>query len=88
MPTYDYYCTECGEEFERMLSISRRREPTEQPCPSSTCDGHVSIKVSVPGFAYDNISSPGHKKATPGWMKDKLKEIKRTQPKATMNIPE
>ena len=45
-------------------------------------------KDKFPYFAYDNISSPGHKKSTPSWMKDKLKEIKRNQPKATMNIPE
>ena len=57
-------------------------------CLTGSCDGEVKMKVGVPGFAYDNISSPGHKKSSPNWMKDKLKEIKRQQPKATMNIPE
>ena len=45
-------------------------------------------KISqVPGltsFAYDNISSPGHTKKPPSWMTDKLKEIKKNQPKSTM----
>ena len=99
MPTYDYKCEKCGNEFERMLPITQRKEPTEIPCPIRIldnnndpqcfdCDGEVKMKVAVPGFAYDNISSPGHKKSSPSWMKDKLKEIKRQQPKATMNIPE
>jgi len=99
MPTYDYKCEKCGHEFEEMLSISRRNEPTKVPCTMRIldanldpqcfdCDGEVKMKVAVPGFAYDNISSPGHKKSSPSWMKDRLKEIKRTQPKATMNIPE
>ena len=51
-------------------------------------NGDIRQVVAAPYFAYDNISSPGHKKSTPSWMKDKLKEIKRNQPKATMNIPE
>jgi hypothetical protein len=44
----------------------------------------------VPGktptaFAYDNIASPGHNKKPPGWITDKLIEIKKQQPKATMS---
>jgi putative FmdB family regulatory protein len=94
MPTYDYKCEKCGHEFEEMLPISRRNEPAEVPCErqlhraAPICDGEVKMKVAAAGFAYDNISSPGHKKSSPSWMKDKLKEIKRQQPKATMNIPE
>ena len=100
MPTYDYKCEKCGHEFEESLPIARRKEPTKIPCSRQIidnnydpqcfdCNGEVVQKIlSAPGFAYDNISSPGHKKSTASWMKDKLKEIKRTQPLATMNIPE
>ena len=97
MPTYDYECIKCGYVFEEDLKIADRKIPTESPCAQQIpqtkhmnfeCGGEVKMKVAVPGFAYDNISSPGHKKSSPSWMKDKLKEIKRTQPKATMNIPE
>ena len=97
MPTYDYKCEKCGHTFYEDLKIADRKIPTESPCAqqipqtkhlSFECGGEVKMKVAVPGFAYDNISSPGHKKSSPSWMKDKLKEIKRTQPKATMNIPE
>ena len=99
MPTYDYRCEKCGYEFEDFLPISKRKEPTEVPCKNQLekastmgrglyrmnyCGGKI---VQVPGrtsFAYDNIASPGHPKKPPEWMSDKLKEIKKNQPKSTM----
>ena len=99
MPTYDYKCEKCGYEFEEFLTISRRNEPTETPCTQNidvqqtehmtfaqVCGGEVKqIIVKASGFAYDNIASPGHAKKPPSWMTDKLKEIKKNQPKATMS---
>ena len=55
---------------------------------TSPCEGKVVRVPAMPGFAYDNISSPGHLKKTPSWMKDKLKTIKKEQPLATMNVPD
>ena len=55
---------------------------------TSPCEGKVVRVPAMPGFAYDNISSPGHLKKTPSWMKDKLKTIKKEQPLATMSIPD
>jgi hypothetical protein len=51
------------------------------------CGGKIDqVPGSTPtAFAYDNISSPGHTKKPPSWMTDKLKEIKKEQPKATMS---
>ena len=87
MPTYDYKCEKCGNEFEEFLPMAKRTEPTETPCPEINCDGKVNqFPGSSPtAFAYDNISSPGHTKKPPSWMTDKLKEIKKNQPKATMS---
>ena len=51
-------------------------------------DGDVSQVIGVPYFAYDNISSQVHLKKTPSWIKDKLKDVKKSQPLATMNIPD
>ena len=100
MPTYDYRCEKCGNEFEDFLSMAKRVEPTKKPCrqqleaPSyisdtlyrmNFCGGTI---VQVPGltsFAYDNIASPGHPKKPPEWMSDKLKEIKKNQAKSTMS---
>ena len=93
MPTYDYRCEKCGNEFEDFLPMAKRAEPTEEPCDKQL---HRAVPVrggkiaQVPGstptaFAYDNIASPGHPKKPPGWMTDKLKEIKKQQAGATMS---
>ena len=88
MPTYDYRCEKCGNEFEDFLPMSKRAEPTEKPCEKqieqTKCGGKISQVVGLTAFAYDNISSPGHAKKPPSWMTDKLKEIKKNQPKSTM----
>ena len=92
MPTYDYHCEKCGHTFEENLKIADREIPTESPCEEQVhraapiCGGEVKkIIVSASGFAYDNIASPGHPKKPPGWMTDKLKEIKKNQVKSTMS---
>ena len=94
MPTYDYRCEKCGNEFEDFLPMSKRAEPTEKPCEkqieqtkhmSIKCGGKISQVPGLTSFAYDNIASPGHPKKPPGWMTDKLKEIKKNQPKSTMS---
>ena len=41
MPTYEYYCTDCGFEFEEFQSIAS--EPITV-CPK--CDGHCERKIS------------------------------------------
>ena len=93
MPTYDYRCEKCGKEFEEFLPMARRAEPTEIPCgeqvhrAAPVCGGKINQAwgSTPPAFAYDNISSPGHPKKPPNWMTDKLKEIKKNQPKSTMS---
>ena len=95
MPTYDYRCEKCGHTFEEILKIADREVPTKLLCTQQTqttkhmsleCGGEVKqIIVRASGFAYDNIASPGHPKKPPGWMKDKLKEIKKNQAKSTMS---
>ena len=93
MPTYDYRCEKCGNEFEDFLPMAKRTEPTEEPCDKQlhraapVCGGKIAqVPGSTPtAFAYDNISSPGHTKKPPSWMTDKLKEIKKEQPKSTMS---
>ena len=91
MPTYDYRCEKCGNEFEDFLPMAKRAEPTEEPCDkqlhraSPVCGGKIAQVPGLAFFAYDNIASPGHPKKPPGWMSDKLKEIKKQQAGATMS---
>ena len=91
MPTYDYRCEKCGQTFEESLKIADREVPIESPCESQLhraapiCGGKVKqIIVKASGFAYDNISSPGHPKKPPGWYTDKIKDMKRNIPGNTL----
>ena len=86
MPTYDYRCDNCGYTFEEFQTIANRKVP-EGKCVECN-NGDIRQVIGTPLFAYDNISSPGHLKKPPRWMKDKLQEVKRTQPGAIMNIPD
>ena len=46
MPTYDYKCSECGHQFERFLSISRRLEPESEECPECKKE---NVKLYITG---------------------------------------
>ena len=88
MPTYVYKCSSCDEEWEESLPYEDRDDPVEKGSVHlNYCDGAVTRIPAMPGFCYDNIPSKGHPKKTPDWMTDKLKEIKKNQPGATMSIP-
>ena len=88
MPTYDYKCEKCGHEFEEMLPISRRNEPTEVSCErqlhraSPICGGEIKIKVVAPGIG-DPLKM-GLKKPD-GRYVEKLKEIKKNHPLGTVS---
>ena len=57
MPTYDYKCTECGDEFEKMRKISERDAPLN--CTNPKCHGVGFAKrvVSAPAVHYDGYKS-------------------------------
>ena len=84
MPTYDYICDSCDNEFEKFLTISRRAEPTKEPC--SKCGALIRIKPATPLFAYDNIKTGSNGKVDRGF-RDRMIDIKNSHPGATMNIP-
>ena len=100
MPMYDYKCKKCGHEFEEMLPISRRDEPTKTPCSIRIldanqdpqcfdCNGEVKMRISAPGFVYDNISgttAKGHRKKPDEAFTDHLKQMKRNYPGSKMNV--
>ena len=88
MPTYDYKCVKCEHEFEEMLSISRRKEPTEVPCErqlhraAPICGGEIKMKAVAPGIG-DPLKL-GLKKPD-GRYVEKLKEIKKNHPLGTVS---
>jgi putative FmdB family regulatory protein len=87
VPTYDYACDKCDNAFEEQHTIANRKVP-EGKCTKCN-DGDVRQVIGLTGFAYDNIKAGNSAKANkpPGWMTDKLKEIKKKQPGATMSVP-
>tara|TARA_Y100000310_G_C20202364_1_gene587517 strand:+ start:219 stop:494 length:276 start_codon:yes stop_codon:yes gene_type:complete len=90
MPTYVYRCNTCEEDWEESFPYEERDKHVGEGCiATSPCDGTIERIPAMPGFAYDNIKAGNSAKAhkPPGWMKDKLKEIKRQQPGATMGLP-
>ena len=46
MPTYDYLCAKCGEEFSRIMSF-REREETKVTCPKCKSDEVEAADVRV-----------------------------------------
>ena len=88
MPTYNYKCEKCEHEFEEMLSISRRKEPTEVPCErqlhraAPICGGEIKMKAVAPGIG-DPLKM-GLKKPD-GRYVEKLKEIKKNHPLGTVS---
>ena len=69
MPTYDYRCDKCGNEFEDFLPMAKRAEPTKSPCEKDVgvdeqvlCGGKIdqvlsSTPIAFAGLAYDNTLS-------------------------------
>ena len=88
MPTYDYKCEKCEHEFEEMLSISRREEPTEVPCErqlhraSPICGGEIKMKAVAPVIG-DPLKMGLVK--PDGQYVEKLKEIKKNHPLGTVS---
>jgi putative FmdB family regulatory protein len=66
MPTYEYRCAECGDEFEK---FGRMSDPPVQPCP--TCGAEAQRKISGgagllfkgSGFYITDYRGEGYKKA-------------------------
>ncbi len=69
MPTYEYRCPECGNEFEK---FGRMSDPPEQECPR--CHAQAQRKISGgaglvfkgSGFYITDYRGEGYKKAAKG----------------------
>lgn len=45
MPTYDYQCSSCNHQFERLLKIADMHLPTTEPCPECNAQGTVTKQI-------------------------------------------
>ena len=82
MPSYDYKCEECNNVTSKILSVAKRKEPEEVPCEE--CGGSVFYAfLEAPKLVSGVGSIIG--KTNDDW-KDKLKEMKKQNPRSTINV--
>ena len=78
MPFYEYYCDKCQHAFDEILTVSKRNEPTKQPCPEcgamEVCKG-----VSETTMGVDATLTPD--KVTGGDWSRLMEKVKKTAPK-------
>tara|TARA_Y100000004_G_scaffold125812_1_gene141546 strand:- start:1283 stop:1534 length:252 start_codon:yes stop_codon:yes gene_type:complete len=81
MPTYDYKCDSCDNEFEEVHRIADRNIPVGKIC--GVCGkGKIEIKIAAPGMA--DAARIGMKKPDAGF-RDRLKEIKKAHRGSNIN---
>ena len=75
MPTYDYQCSKCNFNFDKILKIDDRTIPTQEPCPNCGCNNSVSITLTSPSlmspFRVDGLKQPS------GQFKERVQQIKK-----------
>lgn len=74
MPSYLYKCEACDHEFTKILKISDRDHPLEQPCPEC-----MELKLIRPPVSASFIYNPSGQIKTTDSFNDRLIEIKRTK---------
>lgn len=50
MPFYNYVCSECGNEFQKLKKISEMDDPLKLPCPVCENLNTLSRIIGSPGF--------------------------------------
>tara|TARA_Y100000296_G_scaffold85787_1_gene122858 strand:- start:594 stop:839 length:246 start_codon:yes stop_codon:yes gene_type:complete len=81
MPTYQYKCEKCGDEFEEIHRINEREFPLQTPC--ETCSGILQIVPQMPSMV--SMRDGWRRHTDDGW-KDRLKQIKRNNPGSTLDV--
>lgn len=82
MPTYDYACSACNQQFEKFLSIGNRHLPTEEPCPQCAATGTVTLSIGAPPVG--DAVRLGIRKIDGGF-KEVLQRIHAANPKSNLN---
>tara|TARA_R100001082_G_C4324878_1_gene142843 strand:+ start:211 stop:513 length:303 start_codon:yes stop_codon:yes gene_type:complete len=73
MPIYEFNCESCEHKFEVLLSMEKRDEPLEDPCPECS---EKSITRSVGMFQAGSDSTLTVEKMCPGFNK-RMESIKK-----------
>ena len=79
MPLYAYACTECGHEWEEVLSVKDMDEPLGRPCPK--CSTENIIRVMGAPLISSQFGMRAAKKALPADFKARMNQIRNEHPK-------
>lgn len=82
MPTYEFRCESCDQNFERFLKIVEMDIPLSNPCPECS-SGPVKRVVSGATYAFMSPESLGRKKA-PGDFRNWLSAVKKVNKGSTI----
>lgn len=82
MPSYSYICSECSHTFDKFLSISKRNEPENAPCPSCGKTNCVHISIGLSSI----VSGVNLKDKRPEGFKDVLRKIKKSHPSGNIDV--
>lgn len=82
---YDYQCRECEHTFEKNISMSRRDEPTKEPCPNCGKVDTVFIAIlgTKPVMQSYTIGDKGFKN-TPKEFSDFLNQVRKANKGSTI----
>lgn len=80
MPLYVYMC-ECNHKFDKMLSISNRKQPESEPCPK--CNEN-KVKQAITGVG-SVLFEPSMYKPR-GEFRELLQQIKKNNHGSTMDV--
>lgn len=84
MPTYDFKCSSCDEEWEAFYKIDDRNIPLENPCPK--CDAEVgSVTQKMGSGGIGDAIRMGLQKPPEGF-NEVLRNISAVSPNNTMKI--
>lgn len=76
MALYDYLCKACDHTWEGVYSISNRKQPEGEPCPSC---GEMSVLQAITAAAIGYTYQTSGVKTTDSF-NDRMKEIKKKLP--------
>ena len=81
MPTYQYECKGCGSSWEETHRIAEREKPLKVPC--RVCFDEIRLIPQIPSMI--SMIGSWRQHTSDGW-KDRLKEIKRSNPGSRLDI--
>lgn len=82
---YQYQCKDCGEIFDKRLSISDRKLPESEACPHCNKVGWVLQYIGEPPPLHSGAGIAGSAKV-PGYFKDVLRGIKKANRGSTIDV--